>query len=125
MCFPSSLPAVNVYRYAPAASIEINTGVSVSFGIGADDPYGLDFSEWYIDSTYMTRHEMTGYYDEDTWSRTFSSPGTLDVFAYVYNVDGKSDFTWWTVDVAEPDPDLTVISTAGPASAYPGDDITV
>jgi hypothetical protein len=42
---------VNVYRYAPAASIEINTGVSVSFGIGADDPYGLDFSEWYIDST--------------------------------------------------------------------------
>ncbi len=94
---------VNVYRYNPSnQSVTITQGNSITFSIGADDPYGLDFSEWYVGSAYQTTHELQGYYDEDTWSKTFSTVGTFYIYCYVYNINGANSYTWWAITVQEP-----------------------
>ena len=108
---PSSALAVEVYRYYPSSSsVTIDVGDQITFSIGADDPYGLDFSEWYLGSTFQAHHEMSGYYDEDTWSHTFSSSGTYNVYAYVYNIHGDYAFTWWEITVVSHPPSISRVS---------------
>ena len=125
MLMAAPLQAIDVYRYSPASSVTIEAGESITFNIGADDPYGLDFAEWYLGSTYMAHHSMSGYYDEDSWTRSFSSSGSYSVYAYVYNDSGSSDFTWWSITVEDGPPDLVVQNPDGPSSAAPGESISV
>jgi hypothetical protein len=40
--------SINAYLYSPSQHTTIDEGQSITFNIGADDPVGLDFSEWYI-----------------------------------------------------------------------------
>ncbi len=121
----TSVLAVEVSRFYPASSVTIDAGESITFSIGASDPYGVEFSEWYLGSTYMDHHSLSGYYHEDSWTRTFSSAGDFYVYAYVYNESGSSDFTWWSISVEAGLPDLVPEIPDGPDSAMPGESISV
>jgi len=59
---PNILFALTVYRYSPDTYTTISEGDNITFSIGVDDSYGLDFSEWYISANFQERHELSGYY---------------------------------------------------------------
>ena len=117
--------ALEILSSSPNQYTTIDPGDSVTFSIEVNDPYGLSSVDWYIGSTIQAHHSISGYYDTDSWSNTFYSSGTYLVSAYVYNILGEEDFTWWQVTVNEPPPDLTVDNTSAPSSAYAGDSISV
>jgi uncharacterized protein (TIGR02145 family) len=90
----------SVYIYSPQPPITINLGGTVNFNIGANDPFGLNFSEWYIDNTFMENHDLSGYYADDSWNYTFNIPGTFIVSAYVYSTNNNTqNFVEWQITV--------------------------
>ncbi len=102
LLLPDIANSVNVYRYSPDEHTTITQGEGITFSIGADDPYGLDFSEWYIGAEFQENHDMSGYYDEETWAHTFDDTGAYWIYAYAYNIYTEDDFTWWKITVEEP-----------------------
>ncbi|MFW6001988.1 MAG: Ig-like domain-containing protein, partial [archaeon] len=113
--------ALNVYLYSPAQNQTITKGTTIQFKLGADDPYGLNFSEWYIGSSFKANHSMSGYYDEDTYTYTFNSVGDYVVYGYVYDSSYNSDFVYWSVKV-EPPPigNVNLTSPTGGENWYNG-----
>ncbi|MCK4505226.1 MAG: T9SS type A sorting domain-containing protein [Candidatus Aegiribacteria sp.] len=73
----------------------------------------------------QANHNMSGYYDEDTWDHTFDEPGEVDVFAYVYNIYTQEDFTWWMVTVVDHTPEISRVYPSGSTvSLTEGESIT-
>jgi hypothetical protein len=101
----------------PSSSVEtpsdttptIEDGQSLSFTVGANDPDGdLDGVDWYVDGSRVETNELTGSSGDDSFRRTFSSPGTYVVEADVFD-DSRAyndQAAKWTVEVTPPEGDL-------------------
>lgn len=99
---PNNPPSIT--RVNPSSSnVTVTVGESVTFDVSASDSDGtLDFFEWYIDNVFQENHPASGNPDTDSWSHTFNTLGGFDIFAYVYDDDGASAFTFWQVSVENP-----------------------
>ena len=122
--------ALNIYGYSPPQYTTINQYQSLTFNIGADDPVGLNFAEWYLSlnggsPVFQVNHDMSGNYDEDSWTYTFNTAGTHNVYAHAYNTGGQTLMTWWQITVTGVQPDLVVQNPNAPTAALPGGGITV
>jgi hypothetical protein len=93
------------------SSPTIDAGQSLRFTVGASDPDGdLDDVDWYVDGAQVDTNDLSGSDDEDSFSRTFSSPGTYVVEADVFD-DSRTyndQAAKWTVEVNPPAGDLAV-----------------
>jgi len=122
--------AINIYLYSPSQYTTINQYQSLTFNIGADDPVGLNFAEWYLrlnggSTVFQANHDMSSYYDEDSWSYTFNVAGVHNVYAYAYNTNGQNAMCWWQITVNAVLPDLIIQNPIAPTSSLPGSSISV
>ncbi len=92
-------------------TVDAEAGEAVTFEVDAEDDDELGGVEWYVDGNYEGHNGVSGDDDTDEFTKTFEDTGEYTVEADVYDDDGSTyndDAATWTVDVDEPESDVTV-----------------
>jgi hypothetical protein len=95
-------------RQSPTtSSVTIQVGATQIFTVSASDQDGnLAHVEWFLGSSSRAWHSIVGSTATDSWSYSFNSTGTFNVYAYVYDTENANAMTWWEVIVKEPSGNL-------------------
>lgn len=99
--------APNILIMPPPTPVSLNAGQSQQFNAEATAGSGIKGIEWFIGSTSKKYTNYTGswiYYQQDSFTNTFSTAGTYYVHAYVYDRETtqREAFVTWTVNVEPP-----------------------
>ena len=108
------------------SAFTVGTGSQQTFSCEATASAGLYGIEWFLDGAPQRFTSYTAsydYYEAESWSHTFSSPGEYEVAVYVYDrADPQmSAFVYWVVSVAgSPSVSTDTITSITSSSASTG-----
>jgi len=90
---------------SPTSPVSLNTGQAQTLNAEATATYGIKGIEWFVGSTSKRYTDYTGswiYYKQESYSLTFSSPGTF--YVYDRQTPQSQAFVCWQVNVTTPPP---------------------
>ena len=113
-------------RYGPSgSSVTVSQGDSQGFTVEAQDSDSdLNYVEWYVGGSYQETDSVSGSSDYSTFSKTFSSEGTLEVKAIVYDSRNNGSHIGtasWTVTASSPPVRVITFSGYNWVVKYSGD----
>lgn len=96
----------NITITSPSSPVVVSTGQSKQFNVEATAAAGLKDIEWFVGTSserYTSYTATWDYYQAESFSYSFSSPGTYFVSAYVHdrNSPQQQDGVMWEVSVVQ------------------------
>ncbi|MBU0995898.1 MAG: choice-of-anchor D domain-containing protein, partial [Proteobacteria bacterium] len=105
----STFGPLKISRVLPSETIDIQIGEPATFCIETSTALGIKGIEWFIGTSsekYTSYTSSYDYYEQESWSHSFSTAGNYTVSAYVYErgTDQRESLITWTVNVDQAEP---------------------